>query len=153
MVILSNLNSLRIMGSNRGWWNLSESTDSERAVKYNWDVSKVIGGIKVLTNKKKPNSALPRYSNTPNTVYFHQTAKGKINQLRIFRGRNSYLDIDWGHGHGKIPNGVPHMQRWKYNPKTKEVVRVGTERPLSKYMWKKYGSAIIKADPDFKYGK
>lgn len=65
------------MGSNRGWWNLSESTDSERAVKYNWDVSKVIGGIKVLTNKNKPNSALPRYSNTPNTVYFHQTAKGK----------------------------------------------------------------------------
>lgn len=85
------------MGSNRGWWNLPESTDSEREAKYNWQVSKVIDGI--------------------------------------------------------IPNGLPHLQRWKYNAKTKEVERIGSEKPLSKYMWKKYGPAIIKAEPNFKFGK
>lgn len=132
---------------------MPENSKSERDLKYNWGVSRVVDGIKVLGHKSRPNSALPRYSNTPNTAYFHQTANGKINQLRVFRGRNSFMDIDWGHGHGNISKGVPHVQKWKYNPSTKQVYRDGAERPLSQYMWKKYGQAILKADPDFKYKK
>ena len=135
------------MGGNRGWWNQSENTPAEKEAKYQWREVGQIDGVKVLENKKNKNAALPRFSNTPNTMYLHQNSKGRIDQLRVFRGRNSFFDIDWGHGHGSIPRGVPHIQEWKYTPKTKTLTRVDNVRPMSPYMWKKYGPIIMKADP------
>ena len=138
------------MGGNRGWWNLPESTATERELKFKWREVCQVAGIKVLESKFQKNGALPRFSNTPYTKYFHQNSKGNIDQLRIFKGRNSFLDIDWGHGHGSIPRGTPHVQEWKYDSKTQSLVRQGKERPLSAYMWKKYGAALMKADPKLK---
>ena len=138
------------MGGNRGWWKLPERTGSEREAEYRWREVRTIEGIKVLESKYQKNGALPRYSNTPYTKNFHQNSKGNIDQLRIFRGRNSFLDIDWGHGHGSIPKGTPHVQQWKFDSKTQKLTRIGTERPMSDYMWKKYGKAIMKADPNIK---
>lgn len=138
------------MGGNRGWWNLPEGTATEREVKYKWREVRTVAGIKVLESKHQKNGALPRYSNTPNTKYFHQNSKGRIDQLRIFKGRNSFLDIDWGHGHGSIPRGTPHIQQWRFDSKTESLIRVGKERPMSTYMWRKYGDAILKADPGVK---
>lgn len=135
------------MGSNRGWWKLPEGTAAEREKKYQWREVKQIAGIKVLESKYQKNGALPRYSNTPNTMYFHQNSKGRIDQLRIFKGRNSFIDIDWGHGHGTIPRGTPHVQHWAYDSKTQTLIRVGKEHRLSTYMWRKYGKAIMQADP------
>lgn len=135
------------MGGNRGWWELPESTATEREAKYLWREVRQVAGIKVLEGKFQKNSALPRFSNTPNTMYFHQNSKGNIDQLRIFKGRNSFLDIDWGHGHGAIPRGIPHVQLWKFDSITQTLTRSGTERPMSAYMWKKYGNAIMEADP------
>ena len=139
------------MGANRGWWNLSERTNNEQEAKYRWREVKQIAGIKVIESKYQKNGALPRYSNSPNTMYFHQNSGGKIDQLRIFKGRNSFLDIDWGHGHGSIPKGTPHIQRWTYDKKTQSLVRIGKERPMSAYMWRKYGAAILEADPTVKW--
>lgn len=139
------------MGGNREWWKLPEGTASEIEAKYKWREVRIVAGIKVLESKTQKNGSLPRYSNTPNTKYFHQNSGGSIDQLRIFKGRNSFLDIDWGHGHGSIPKGTPHVQAWHYDSKMKSLIRVGTERPLSKYMWKKYGDAVLKADPTVKH--
>lgn len=138
------------MGGNRGWWKLPEGTAIGQEAKYRWREMRQVAGIKVLESKFQKNGALPRFSNTPNTMYFHQNSKGRIDQLRVFRGRNSFFDIDWGHGHGSIPRGTPHIQQWSYDAKTKTLSRVGTERSMSAYMWRKYGNAIMKADPSVK---
>jgi hypothetical protein len=135
------------MGGNRGWWELPEDTVAERERKYQWHEVKQVAGIKVLESKYKKNGALPRYSNTPNTMYFHLNSKDRIDQLRIFKGRNSFIDIDWGHGHGTIPRGTPHVQHWSYDSKIQTLIRVGKEHRLSPYMWRKYGQAIMQADP------
>lgn len=151
MLFLLTLNFLRIMGGNRGWWTLRGNSLSERDNKYRWREVKQISGIKVLESKYQNNGALPRFSNTKNTMYFHQNSKGRIDQLRIFNGRNSFIDIDWGHGHGKIPRGIPHVHKWSFDPKTKTLIRKESDRGLSSYMWKKYGSLIMAADPSISH--
>ncbi len=129
---------------------MPEGNDSEIEYKYKWREVYQVAGIKVLEGKLNKNDALPRFSHTPGTKYFRKNSKGRIVQLRIYKGRNSFLDIDWGHGHGSIPRGTPHIQRWKYDAQTKTVIRLGTERPMSDYMWRKYGNAIMQADPSVK---
>lgn len=76
--------------------------------------SRWLANIKVVKHNELSNAGLPRYSNTPNTVYLHEDVSGNINEIRIYKGRKAKYDIDWGHGHGDVPNGEPHLHRWVY---------------------------------------
>ena len=106
-------------------------------------------GIKVLSPKDGVQGKLPTFSNTPGTMYFKMNEKGKIDQLRIFIGRHSFIDIDWGHSHMGIPRGVAHVHTWRFNKLTEKMKRTNDEcKLLSKYMIKKYGKYILGANPD-----
>ncbi len=75
----------------------------------------IIEDIKVVKHDSKNNAGLPQYSNTPNTAYLHESADGKINEIRFYKNRMPRFDIDWGHSHGKYPEGIPHIHFWKLN--------------------------------------
>ena len=77
--------------------------------------TKRLADIKVVKNPKSPNASLPLYSNTPNTAYLHEDTKVHINQIRFYRNRKVKYDIDWGHGHGDLPKGEPHIHIWVHH--------------------------------------
>lgn len=140
------------MGSSRYWYRQSESTDEERDAKYRWEKVGEIEGVKVLFPKDGAKGKLPAFSNTPSTMYFKKNDKGKVDQLRIFIGRHSFIDIDWGHSHKGIPNGVAHVHTWRFNKLTEKMERTKDEfRLLSKYMIKKYGKYILGANPNVQW--
>ena len=72
----------------------------------------LIDGIKLVKHITNPNSGLPQYSNTPHTAYVRRDTKGHINQIRFYRGRKAKYDVDWGHTHGDLPLGEPHIHIW-----------------------------------------
>lgn len=109
-------------------------------------------GIKVLFPKDGVKGKLPAFSNTPGTMYFKMNDKGKIDQLRIYIGRHSFIDIDWGHSHNGIANGVAHLHTWKFDKNAQKMKRTNDEfRLLSKYMIKKYGKYIHEANPNVRW--
>ena len=75
-------------------------------------VRELIEGIKVIKHITDPHTGMPIYSNTPDTMYLREDNDGHISQLRIYKGREPYLDIDWGHNHGNFHKGTPHVQEW-----------------------------------------
>ena len=136
------------MGSSRGWHKGQNGSPPV----FNWQAVRSIEGIKVLKHVDKINASLPTFSNTPYTKYLRQAPSGGIDQLRIFIGRHSFYDIDWGHDHGEFKKGTAHVQKWVYDSKTGNVTRIkGTPDKLSPYMIKKYGHILIKADPNIKF--
>ncbi|MCQ2050606.1 MAG: hypothetical protein MJY74_00135 [Bacteroidaceae bacterium] len=142
------------MGSSRNWNRVSSKNP---VVRFEWEPVTTILGVKVLQHTKQPNKALPTFSNTPNTMYFRIDTNGHISELRIFKGRNSYMDIDWGHNHKEkgfyVPAGTAHVQYWKFNTFTNKMDRDNSKQThlMSKYLIKKYGNKIKKADPNVKW--
>lgn len=120
-------------------------------VQYDYYEAGTINGIKEIAHKGKTNAALPEYSNTPNTMYFRQNNKGKIDQLRIYSAqRRAKIDIDWGHTHNGIPKGTAHIQKFTIgidgHPQ-----RAKTAQLLSNYYVQKYKSTILAANPNVKF--
>lgn len=140
------------MGAYRYWYKRPEATEAQKEEKYRWTKVDEVLGIKVLFPKDGVKGTLPTFSNTPGTMYFKKSDKGNIDQLRIFIGRHSFIDIDWGHAHNGIPRGVAHVHTWKFNKFTDKMERQKDEfRLLSKYMIKKYGKYILAANPNVRW--
>ena len=78
-----------------------------------YELDVMLGDIKVLKNPAIKNDALPEYSNTPHTSYYRRDSKGRITQIRFYRGRYAKYDVDWGHAHKNCPACVPHIHEWK----------------------------------------
>ena len=49
-------------------------------------------------------------------MYLRENSEGYVTQLRVYRGREPYLDVDWGHSHGKFRKGEPHVHEWHKLP-------------------------------------
>ncbi len=75
-----------------------------------------IAGIKVIKHVTDLHAGMPKYCNTPNTMYLREDNKGNVTQLRVYQGREPYLDVDWGHNHGRFKKGTPHVQEWHKMP-------------------------------------
>lgn len=72
--------------------------------------------VKIIEHKTQPNKSLPEFSNTPNAIYAHRNANGKITQIRIYdSNRMSMLDIDLDH---ENKAGIPpnHMHQHTSTP-------------------------------------
>jgi hypothetical protein len=78
-----------------------------------YELDVMVGDIKVLRNPERNDAALPEFSNTPHTAYYRKNDKGKITQIRFYRGRYAKMDVDWGHAHKGLPANIPHIHTWK----------------------------------------
>ena len=89
-----------------------------------------IAGIKVIKHIEDPHTGMPKFCNTPNTVYLREDGKGHITQLRVYQGREPYLDVDWGHNHGQFKKGTAHVQEW-HKDSNGSLIRDAEPRGLS----------------------
>lgn len=93
---------------------------------------------------------LPHYSNT-SKVYFKLDENGQIEQARIYDGRHSALDIDWGHSHHVFQKGIAHVHEY-YQDKDGTWKRDKDHaRHLNNDEMKKYGELLKKAYPNIKF--
>ena len=102
-----------------------------------------IAGIKVIKHILDSHTGMPKYCNTPNTMYLREDSEGNVTQLRVYRGREPYLDVDWGHNHGRFSKGTPHVQEW-HKKSDGNLRRDKEPRDLSPSEKKKFGEVFKK---------
>ena len=100
-----------------------------------------IAGIKVLRHIGDPHKGLPEFCNTPNTMYLREDGMGNITQLRLYKDRKPFLDVDWGHNHGDFKKGIPHVQEW-HESSDECFVRSSTTRALSSSERKRFNDVF-----------
>lgn len=130
------------MGSNRIWYTMRLSQAG-----LHWITTREVGGAKVMRGAKDPHSPSPFFSYEKNGKIFRENSTGKISQLRLFKGHNPSIDIEWGKSFPKlnIQKGNPYMYKWHYNSLTGHMERKGPI-PLSPYMIKRYGNLLKLVD-------
>lgn len=102
-------------------------------------------------DKSDPTQGLPAFANTSELYLGKGRKSGEIVQLRIYKGRKAYMDIDWGHPHKGIPEGKVHVHFYKINAEGKLEKIKGSDRLLNNAEMKKYGPLIKKVAPNAKF--
>lgn len=97
----------------------------------------IVDGVKVITLKAGGPMSLPSIAGR-SSMYILETAKGERNRIAIYDSSGHIAkQIDFGHGHKKLKNGVAHVHNIKGGRGNN--VRYMTSREI-----KKYGALVTK---------
>ena len=106
-----------------------------------FDTGQRIEGVKVLQRTGNGKGGMPRFSNTPNTMYILQTKGGTLKALGIYdshRELTKTIDIDHGHTNRpksgkkqKLKKGIAHVHNHKGGRENN--VRYMTPKEKKKY--------------------
>ena len=102
-------------------------------------------------DKSDPTQGLPLYSNTAELYLGKGRKSGEIVQLRLYKGRMAYMDIDWSHPHGGIPTGTAHVHFYEIDSTGKPRKNPSKHRLLTESEIRKYGALIKKVAPNVKW--
>ena len=102
-------------------------------------------------DKSDPTQGLPIYSNTAELYLGKGRKSGEIIQLRIYKDRKAYIDIDWTHPHEGIPKGVAHVHFYEMDAEGKPTKNHSIYRRMNNEEMKKYGPLIKKVAPNAKF--
>lgn len=101
-------------------------------------------------DKSDPAQGLPLYSNTAELYLGKGRKSGEIVQLRLYKGRKAFMDIDWSHPHGNIPSGTVHVHFYEIDNTGKPRKNTAKYRRLNNAEIRKYGALIKKVAPNAK---
>lgn len=93
-------------------------------------------------------SGLPKYSSTSEVYLKISDETNKVEQAGIYKNRKLVYQIDWGHPHGGIENGIAHVHTFDWsrkNPRSKKVTMMSNE------LIARYGELLKKADSGIKF--
>jgi hypothetical protein len=107
---------------------------------------KVINGF-LDPNDETFHESLPLFSGK-SEVYFKKSDEGDhpIEQVRVYKDRHAFIDIDWGHTHKSFKSGTVHVHEWVKRPNG--TFKRLNPRYASNEEIARYGDLIRKANPN-----